>query len=386
VWRKILTVLIAVGLWHGAALGQAVPNRAGELPKLFDRLTQLAGEHPTQDDVYSKADELLWDVFPQGDSLKLELIDYVKHGDEGPRLCFAGLALIPFHDAATARPMLERALDRRTSPDIRDCFSRAAYRLLHGPPVKWYGEHDDKEFDLDSDEVLQQMLKDGDDATKSSIGHVQARVVQEYMESWSKHGKDYDYGEWVGGFMDQTFKLSGFLDLRDEPLLGPALTYPDHWIFNNMISNLDYAVNRDFMGKLTGKTIDDLTPKETEPASQAADAWWKRYLREHPDGDWRPAVVAGFRDAGYQIEKDYGSSRSRQELLRALDDKEPRIRYNAYRLLNEIYKTDFDLDLAFFSGNYNFRGGERPRDNNTADNEARLKKYWQKRLGGGTVE
>ena len=34
-------------------------------------------------------------------------------------------------------------------------------------------------------------------------------------------------------------------------------------------------------------------------------------------------MIAGFRDAGYKIEKDYGSSRSQQELLRALDDKEP---------------------------------------------------------------
>jgi len=305
----------------------------------------------------------------------------VKHGDEGPQLWFAGLVLIPFHDAATARPLLERALDRRTSPDIRGCFSRSVYRLLNGPPVKWYGEHDDKELDPDSDEALQQVLKDADDATKSSIGHVQARVVQDYMEYWSKHSKDEDFGFFVEAFTQQTSKLGSFLDLRDEPLLEPALTFPANWVFASMMANLDYALNRDFLGKLMGKPVDDLTPKETERASKAADAWWQKYLREHPDGDWRPAVIAGFRDAGYKIEKDYGSSRSRQELLRALDDREPRIRYNAYRLLNEIYKTHFDLDLAFFGGSYDFAVVEIPRGNYMADNEARLKKYWQKRLG-----
>ena len=380
-WRKMLTVLIAVCAWQGAGLGQAVPGQAGELSRLFDRLTQLTGEHPKEDDVYGKADELLWDVFPYDDSLKLELVDYVKRGDEGPRLCFAGLALIPFHDAATARPILERAMDRRTSPAMRSCFSRAVYRLL-GPPVKWYGEHDDKELEPDSDEALQQVLKDADDATQSSIGHVQARAVQEYMEYWSKHDKDVDEGGFVEALTYQTSNLGRFLDLRDEPLLRPALTFPGHWVFASMMANLDYALNQDFLGKLKGKAIHDLTPKEMESVSHAADAWWQKYLREHPDGDWRPAVIAGFRDAGYKIEKDYGSSRSRQELLHALDDREPRIRYNAYRLLNEIYKTHFDLDLAFFGGSYDFAGGERPRDNHMADNEARLKKYWRIRLGG----
>ena len=374
-WRKIWSLLIAVCAWQGVVWGQA-----GQLPRLFDRLTQMVGEHPKEDDVYIKAEELLWDVFPQNDSLKLELVDFVKHGEEGPRLCFAGLALIPFHDPATARPILERAMDGHTSPAMRSCFSRAAYRLLNGPPVKWYGEHDDKELDPDSDEALQQVLKDADDATRSSIGHLQAGVVQELMEFWSKHNKDNDYGDFVEAFTNQTSRLGSFLDLRDEPLLGPALTFPDGWVFDSMIANLDYAVNRDFLGKLVGTPTDEYTP-ETKRAAQAADKWWQKYLREHPDGDWRPAVIAGFRDAGYKIEKDYGSSRSQQELLRALDDPTPRIRYNAYRLLNEIYNTHFDLDLAFFWGSYNFHSLEIPRDNHRADNEARLKKYWQKRLG-----
>jgi hypothetical protein len=389
-WRKILPVLIAVCAWQGAALGQAVPDhhpskpksglpgtpdQAKELPKLFDRLTQLTGEHPTQEDVYSKADELLWDVFPQGDSLKLELVDYVKHGDEGPRLCFAGLALIPFHDAATVRPILERAMGDPTSPAMRTCLRTAAGHVLRGVGVMCRGKGE-VETPEDGTNDLNALIGCAEAAAQSSIGHYYAQEVNKVM-LWPDKG-----GEYWEGLTYLAVGLAGILDLKDEHLLQPGLTSPDRFVFQTTMASLGVAVNRDFLGDLVNikDAIYQTTPKE-RAAGKAADAWWKKYLREHPDGDWRPAVVAGFRDAGYKIEKDYSSSRSRQELLRALDDKEPRIRYNAYRLLNEIYKTHFDLDLAFFSGSYDFAAVEIPRGNHKADNEARLKKYWQKRFG-----
>src|SRR5258707_2889620 len=158
-WRKSWSLLIAVGVWQGAGFGQT-----GELASIFDRLTQQVGEHPEAKDFYPKAEEVLWYVYPQGDSLKVELVDFVEHGEDGPRLCFAGLALISFRDAATVRPMLERALEAHASPETRKCFRRAAAQLLNMPAVG-YGNVKDgvgHSFDEDSNEFLQAMMKDAD--------------------------------------------------------------------------------------------------------------------------------------------------------------------------------------------------------------------------------
>jgi hypothetical protein len=367
-WRKIWSVLIVVGAWQRAALGQS-----RELSSIFDRLTQQVGEQLDEKDFYPKAQEVLWDVYAQGDSLKPELVDFVKHGADGPRLCFAGLALIAFHDAATVRPMLERAMDPHTSPATRECFREATAALLGGADVVCRGKG---EVDVDRTNDLNALIACADAAAKSSIGHYFAQELNKAMLEPDKSGEYWE------GLAYLAANLAGILDLKDEQLLEPGLTSPDRFVFQTTMVSLGYAVNRDFLGNLVNSkdAIYETKPEE-RAAGKAADKWWQKYLHEHPDGDWRPAVIAGFQDADYKIEKDYSSFRSQQELLRALDDSDRRIRYNAYRLLNAIYHTHFDLHIAFVSARFE-RGEDFPDHSPSRDaNEARLKKYWQKRLG-----
>ena len=371
-WRRIWSVLIAVGIWQGVGFGQAV-GQAAELSGIFDRLTQLVGEHLDEKDFYPKAQEVLWDVYPLGDSLKQELVDFVKNGADGPRLCFAGMALISFHDAATVRPMVERAMDPQTSPATRECLRDMASSVLRGTDVVCRAKG---EVDVDRTNDPNALIACADAAAKSSIGHYFAQELNKAMLEPDKSGEYWE------GLAYLAAALAGSVDLKDERLLEPGLTSPNRWVFQTTMISLGFAVNRDFLGKLVN--IEDAT-YETKPeeraAGKAADKWWQKYLREHPDGDWRPAVIAGFQDAGYKIEKDYGSVRSQQELLRALDDGDRRIRYNAYRLLNDIYHTHFDLDIAFIHARFE-RGEDFPDRSPGRDaNEARLKKYWQRRLG-----
>lgn len=373
-WRKIWTVLMAVCVWQGSGRSQAIADQGSDLSGLLLRFSQQAGEHPTAESFYPQAQESLWEVYPHGDSLKPALIDYVKGSADGPRLCFAGLALIAFHDAATVRPMLERAMDTHTSPGTRWCFLNAAPYILGMGDVMYLGEG---QIDEDSNQLFHALMKDADAAAKSGIGHTHAQRLRELMvdaPEATKKDPDYPLALW-----HESAYLLGTLDLRDERLLERGLTSPYRTVFQNTIEALGYAVNRDFLRELVKKQMDEVTPEMERATGKSADLWWQGYLRDHPDGDWHAAVMAGFLDAGYKIEKDYRSAQSQRELLRALDDGDPHIRYNACRLLNEIYQTHFDLDVAFLAGKYALSFLD-PMPKQAA-NEARLKKYWQKRLG-----
>ena len=121
-----------------------------------------------------------------------------------------------------------------------------------------------------------------------------------------------------------------------------------------------------------------------QSVGQAASLWWQGYLKTHPSGDWTDAVLEGYSQAGYKVDPDFKSPQSTSELLRALGDSNPMLRYNAYRIFNRIYATNFDLDVAFFTGKYALSFLDPSA--HEQENEARLKRYWQKRLQPQTVD
>jgi hypothetical protein len=106
---------------------------------------------------------------------------------------------------------------------------------------------------------------------------------------------------------------------------------------------LSFAGNRDFLADLRNKEPGQVTAELERAARASALKWWQSYLREHPTGDWVEAAVNGFRDSGYRIASPPESPANTSELLRSLNAESEIIRYNAYRLLNHIYGTHFDL-------------------------------------------
>ena len=121
-----------------------------------------------------------------------------------------------------------------------------------------------------------------------------------------------------------------------------------------------------------------ITPELEQSARMSALNWWQSYLKDHPTGDWVEAVIDGFRESGYKIASPPDSPANTPELLRSLNAKSEIIRYNAYRLLNHIYGTHFDLQRIFFADKYalSFLDPIREKEHN----EERLKAYWEKRL------
>lgn len=65
-------------------------------------------------------------------------------------------------------------------------------------------------------------------------------------------------------------------------------------------------------------------------------------------------------------------------MLGAIESDSSVIRYAAYRLLNDVYDTHFDMEGVFFAGKYAL-GPYDPSSKQKA-NHARLKAYWQARL------
>ena len=92
------------------------------IPSVVVEFVKSTGHEPEAAQFYARAKEALWTVYPHDEALKRDLLAYVQSGPDGPGLGFAGLALIPFHDPATVKPLLDRALDKHTSPPTRWCF------------------------------------------------------------------------------------------------------------------------------------------------------------------------------------------------------------------------------------------------------------------------
>jgi len=120
---------------HGQARKQSRARAAPRLapvpmPAIVSGFLTLVGSEPTAEEYYSHAKDALWDVYPNDDSLKKSLVEYVATAPDGPALGFAGLALIPFHDPSTVKPLLDRAVDKNISPATRYSFLNTAPYIL----------------------------------------------------------------------------------------------------------------------------------------------------------------------------------------------------------------------------------------------------------------
>jgi hypothetical protein len=336
------------------------------------RFVEAVRKDPNGETMLKQAKESLWQVYPEADTLKDSLVNFVKQGADGPGLAFAGMALIPFHDPATVRPILERAMDKHTSEATRAYFLNAAPYVLSMGDVMYMQEG---KIDKESREMADGLLKLSDQASQSGLGHAHALQLQELFNLPAAKQKDSDYGLAV---WHESAYLLGTLELKDQALLAKPLTSGYSTVFLNVINALGFAANRDFIADLRVKHQNEVTPAMEQATAKRAIAWWQDYLKTHPDGNSNDAVMQGFHEAGYSIEADWRSPESQRALKRALDDANPILRYNAYRLLNQTYGTHFDLDIVFFAGKYALSFLDPSED--AKDNEKRLKQYWQERL------
>src|SRR5260370_7106521 len=194
-------------------------------PGIVKGFVESVGNKPTGETVQKQASESLWEVYPEGDSLKDSLVKYVKEGKDGPGLAFAGLALIPFHDPATARPMIERAMDAHTSPATRWYFLNAAPYVFGMGDVIYMGEG---KLDKESRELADGLLKFSDLVSQSGLGHAHALQLQELFNAPASAKKDEDY---VLAVWHKSAYLLRTLTLNTQPLLAHPLTSDFSWVF-----------------------------------------------------------------------------------------------------------------------------------------------------------
>jgi len=350
-----------------------VPKSVVETPAVVTAFVKAVGDEADGETFREHALEWLWQVYPNSSSLKDQLVAYVQKGPDGPGLGFAGLALIPFHDPATVRPMLERALDQKLHPMTRWCFLNAAPYILAMGDV--WSDAEEKKFDRESREFAKNLIPLAGKASREGLGRQHAAELRKMHDDVPQKEKDSDPDYGLALWHASAY-LVGTLDLRDEVALRVFLDPSNHNVFANVMSALSFATNRNFLAPLQAKE-QVARPEELDAAAKAR-FWWQEYLRAHPDGDWLPAVLDGFREAGFSLEADLRSPQSTRELLRGLEAGSEITRYNAARLLNYTYGTHFDLERIFMAGKYAL--GPFDPSTEVKNNEAKLKSYWQQRL------
>ena len=214
-------------------------------------------------------------------------------------------------------------------------------------------------------------------AASSSVGHAHAkRLAELYGESYDERVdiRELDLARW-----HQSAYLLGTLELRDHDLLAPLLTPANRNVFKNVANALSFATNRNFLQPLQAIESSELSMEFEQQVAKDIGTWWKNYLNAHPGGDWIPAVVSGFIEAGYKVTIDLRSAETQRELLRALDNDAKHIRYNACRLFNHIHGTTFDIERFFLSDKYALS----PFDPSSKswEYQRRVIDYWKRRLG-----
>src|SRR5262249_50675529 len=159
-----------------------------------------------------------------------------------PGLGFAGLALIPFHDPSTVKPLIERALDRKISQATRWCFFNAAPYILAMGDVMYDGEGN---LDRESTTFAKELIAEAESAAQGGLGRHHAKTLRKlYDENKAKRSQDPEFGL---ALWHQSAYLLGTLDLRDEAVLSLFLDPKHGDAFNNVMSALSFASNRDFL-------------------------------------------------------------------------------------------------------------------------------------------
>jgi hypothetical protein len=233
--------------------------------------------------------------------------------------------------------------------------------------------------DLDSGTVrtARGLLEIADSSARYGLGMEHARRLRELADD-SAARADPDYGLAIWHL---SAYLCGTLDLRSEPLLTGFLQPTNRTVFANVAGALALLSGEDVIAPLRDRK--DVTKTEEEAAAAKARNWWHAYLRDHADGDWRPAAQATLQRAGYLTAKDsLRKNASPAQLLAAIRSHDRLVRYAAYRLLNDTYGANFDLQSVFCSGKYamSFRNPEGQED----ATERNLREYWERRFTNGS--
>jgi hypothetical protein len=379
-WATVVAgiVLLASAQTAAQSKPQSPETEPAGIPRVVVEFVKSTGHQPDADVFYSRAKEALWSIYPHDETLKRELVAYVQSGPDGPGLGFAGIALIPFHDPATVKPLLDRALDPRTSPPTRWCFLNVApYILAIGDGI-YTGKG---KLDGEARKIAADFHKFAAEASQLGLGRAHAaelrrlfdtRKPNRFFVSALTKKPGYDLAE-----LHFSAYVSGTLDLRDREVLAP-LYAPETYALPNLMDALSFAANRDFRREILDADPAQITPPFLRKAAARALNWWKDYLELNPSGDWIPAVVGGFREQGYHLEEDLQSQKSLREILRAVESNSDVARYNAFRLLNHIFNTHFDLERICNSDKYALSFLEPNVDKDAA--VRRLKSYWEGRL------
>lgn len=293
-------------------------------------------------------------------------------GRDARVVAFASLALIPYHDPRTVRPMIHRALLPETGRTERFYLLNASAYVLGIGDALMLGQG----ADLDSTTIGTALgIQDlADSAVRNGLGMEHARRLRELgdADSATKAGDDYGLALWhVSAY------LICALDLRSERLLEGFLSPQNRAVFANVAEALALSSGEDVIAPLRGRK--DLPLAEEQAAAERARNWWRRYLTAHPDGDWRPAAWATLNRSGYRAAPARDTSGGiAKALLTATRSRDRLVRFAAYRLLNDQYGATFDLDPMFCGGKYamSFRDPEGREE----ANEKLVRAFWEKRL------
>lgn len=342
-----LLIIVSI-LVSASAYSETAPTKdLGTMPKVVKKLLMSLPESPTGKDFYASLDENLWDVYIESTDIKSELIEYIKHGKNEPAVAFSAVALITFRDPNAAISMIDRALDKNIANATRWYLLNAAPNVLSMGDV-WYrgkGELDDDALDF-----IKHIKEQSETSVKKGIGNAHAQtLIKLYDEKKYPKDKNPELGlaKW-----HQSAYLIGTISLKDYELLEELIDHKQGAVYFNIITSLNYETNRDFVAELRGKKSEEITEELEVKIAGDIKNWWRRYAEKYPNGDWGPAVISGFKEAGYDINFDKNSSENTIELLRAIESNEPIYIYNACRVLNHIFKKQFDLERIFLGKKY----------------------------------
>jgi hypothetical protein len=371
-------------LWYALTCGQScvvtTPSAAqSPQPRIivkFDSVLSrlLTDNHVLQPESYQYAiSSTLQSWYPRGDNEKRELLAYIAaaRSDAG-ELGMAAEALVPFHDPATVSAMLARARNDSLPPFVGSYIIRAAAAVLSMGDVRdsFRNVHDPIAL------ARMTMLENfADQAMASSIGHVYAQRLRQVFDASqtarSSSSDDCEATNIAAGY------LIGTLDLHDVFLLQPIFEAAPDCATVPLLLALSYVSDIDLIS--AADTVGTLIDRRTtaEHAASAAISWWHAYLRVNPNGDWRPAARAALDARGYKV-RGASSSVLGHELMRALDDSSPFVRYKALRLLNDMFSTHLDLDPICETARHSMGLSGLPAG--TDAYEAQLRAYWKRRV------
>lgn len=359
-WRCVVPLVLVVGCaWPRFSIAQPV------VPAVIVRFDStlkgsIAADRRVPPDVYRRAIVVtLQSWYPERDIDKREVLQYlISLKSRAGELGMAAAALIPFHDPATVEPILARARNDSVPALIASYMVGAAAAILSMRDLspQYANLHDSG-----ARSIMRMLGQFANQAARSSTGHVYAlRLRQQFDMFRTVRANNIDRCE-ANSIGAEA--LIGTLDLRDADVLEPILASRDDCALGPLIRALSYVADRDF-------------PSDAG-AAQSASTWWHAYLRDHPDGEWRPAARSALVSRGYAVTGN-DSRRATRELLRALNDSTLPVRYKALRMLNDQFHVSADLGPILDADSHPGTLYDPVIDR--ASREAQLRDYWTQRL------